>query len=400
MMSRGVLALVLLVSSAHALVHMYEIALPSVEQSIAAEYYGDDAASGKLFTGFLSNAWRLMWGFGALLAGWLVDRYGGRSMLAIYLFGCAGACVLASTVLAQSHLLTAMILMGALASIYHPAGLALISHETTPENRPRALGIHGILGSAGIGLTPLVAGAMLGGGFSWRHIYWLLAVPGVVLGTVFWRQALRHTERQAITGSSTAAPAEQPPDWRSFFTLAVMAALQGFVYSALMAYLPRYLGRDGLSWMGLSGEDSGEIMGNYLASGALLLGCIGQYLAGRFARPALLELQMTLVLFGNAPLLLWMALATGWDRAVSAGLLALVHFMHQPIYNSLIAKYTPRHRRSLCYGFSFAMGLGLGSFGAGFAGSSQSDLFVYGLLAAIAFVAGLIGLVLWTMNRS
>jgi hypothetical protein len=46
------------------------------------------------------------------------------------------------------------------------------------------------------------------------------------------------------------------------------------------------------------------------------------------------------------------------------------------------------------------MGLGLGSFGAGFAGSSQSDLFVYGLLAAIAFVAGLIGLVLWTMNRS
>ncbi|HRX81460.1 MAG TPA: hypothetical protein P5307_20465, partial [Pirellulaceae bacterium] len=63
------------------------------------------------------------------------------------------------------------------------------------------------------------------------------------------------------------------------------------------------------------------------------------------------------------------------------------------------AKYTPRHRRSLCYGFSFAMGLGLGSFGARFAGAFQSDVVVYGTLAAVAGVGSLICVALCTLNR-
>ena len=395
MMSRSVLSLVLLISSAHALVHVYEIALPSVEQNIAADYYGSDLASGKRFTGGLSNAWRLMWGLGAVIAGWLVDHFGSRRMLAIFLLGCAATCGLAASSYSQSNLFVAMILMGVLASIYHPAGLALISHETDAANRPRALGIHGICGSAGVGLTPLVAGALLDGDFTWRQIYWLLMLPGTLLGTVFVRQAMRYAEGRRAVGSVSEQAADERPDWRSFFTLTVIAALQGFVYSALMSFLPRYLGQGGLQWTGRSLENSG----NYLAAGVLLLGCFGQYLSGRLAHPARLERQLTLVLFANAPLLLWMALATGWDRALSAGLLALVHFMHQPLYNSLIAKYTPRRRRSLCYGFSFAMGLGLGSFGAIFAGSSESDLYVYGVLSIVVAVAGLICLLLSAFNR-
>lgn len=94
-MLRATLYLVLLVSTAHALVHVYELALPSVEQQIAGEYFGADEASGKAMTGRLSNTWRLMWGFGAIVAGLLVDRFGSRRLLAIYLLGCAAACALA-----------------------------------------------------------------------------------------------------------------------------------------------------------------------------------------------------------------------------------------------------------------------------------------------------------------
>ena len=80
--------------------------------------------------------------------------------------------------------------------------------------------------------------------------------------------------------------------------------------------------------------------------------------------------------------------------------------MNQPIYNSLIAKYTPSHRRSLCYGISFAMGLGLGSFGAGFAGDvlkmfevpSDGFPYLYSSLAATAAVGGLICIVLCWLN--
>ena len=69
--------------------------------------------------------------------------------------------------------------------------------------------------------------------------------------------------------------------------------------------------------------------------------------------------------------------------------------MHQPIYNSLIAKYTPRARRSLCYGFSFAMGFGLGSFGALFAGLTTDNVFTFTALSRVVLAASLFCAVLW-----
>ncbi|HUG69460.1 MAG TPA: MFS transporter [Pirellulaceae bacterium] len=396
-MIRATLYLVLLVSSAHALVHVYELALPSVEQRIAAEYFGADEVSGKAMTGRLSNAWRLMWGFGAIVAGLLVDRFGARRLLAIYLLGCAAACGLAATSTTLSSLFVAMITMGALASIYHPAGLSLISHETTADNRPLALGLHGIFGSVGISSAPLLAGILLAASFTWRQIYWVFMVPGAILGLVFVWQALRYPaieSRRATPGSSTKTNDEQDHvDWRSFFTLTALALVQGFIYSALMSFLPRYLS-GAAEWFGWAKGD-----GNFLAAGVLFAGCAGQALAGRYARSSILEKQLAWITFGNIPFLVWMAFAGTWDRVLAAGLLALVHFMHQPIYNSLIAKYTPRHRRSLCYGFSFAMGLGLGSFGARFAGEFQSDGIVYGTLAAVAGVGCVVCAVLVALNR-
>jgi MFS family permease len=390
MMARATLGLILLISSAHALVHIYELSLPSVEQEIATEYFGNDDDAGKSFTGRLQNAWRLMWGLGAIVAGFLVDRFGARRLLAIYLLGCGASCALAANSSDETSLFIAMIVMGLLASIYHPAGLSLISHETTAENRPRALGIHGILGSVGISSAPLIAGVLLWGSFSWRQVYWVLMLPGVVLGTVFVLQALKHRTVESATESSNADLEDQDHiDWPSFFTLSCLASVQGFIYSALMSFLPRYLsGAPQLS------------EGNFLAAGVLFVGCIGQYVAGRIARPAILEKQLALITFANVPFLVWMAMAIGWGRPLSAGLLALVHFMHQPIYNSLIAKYTPRRRRSLCYGFSFAMGFGVGSFGALFAGEFQSDAIVYGTLAGAAGFGGLICLVLCLLNRA
>ncbi len=401
MMSSTALKLVLLVSCAHALVHIYELALPSVEQQIAAEYFAADVEAGKALTGKLSTAWRLMWGLGAIVAGWLVDRFGSPRLLAIYLLGCAGTCALAALAREKTGLFLAMIAMGAFASIYHPAGLALISRETTPDNRSRALGLHGIFGSAGIGTAPLFVGGVLAFDASWREVYWSLMVPGLVLGTVFVLQCRKggRSPDPETEASPEHSSEQQHADWRSFFTLTTMAAMQGFIYSAVLSFLPRYL--HGVELTTLFGHSLPMAsQSNFLAAGVLVLGCVGQYLAGRFARAAHLERQLGLVTLANVPFLVWMAFADGSPRVVAAGLWAAVHFMHQPIYNSLIATYTPLRSRSLCYGFSFAMGLGLGSFGATFAGNTMENRDVYGTLAGIALVAALCCGVLWVWNRN
>jgi FSR family fosmidomycin resistance protein-like MFS transporter len=391
MMNRATMLLVLLVSCAHALVHTYEQALPSVEQRIAAEFFADDPAAGKAMTGHLSNVWRLMWGLGGILAGGLVDYLGGRRMLSLFLIGCAATCGLAAGSGSRAGLFAAMLWMGAFASIYHPAGLTLISHETNPANRARAQGIHGVFGSAGIGLAPLFVGLMFAQSATWRQVYWVLMVPGLALGLVFAVQSIRH----AIP---SPAPNPAPPigddpvhaAWRSFGVLTLIAAMQGFVYSAVTSFLPRYLAG------GLSESAAGlrDAQANYLAAAVLFIGCVGQYGAGRFARHSLLERQIMWICLGNVPFLAWMAVAVGWHRVAAAGLLTLVHFMHQPIYNTLIAKYTPRRRRGVFYGLSFAMGQGVGSFGAGFAGSTQNDTLVYGALAAVATLAGFVAALL------
>lgn len=402
-MLRNSLIIICLVSVAHAMVHVYELSLPAVEQEIAHDYFADNPADGKAMTGRLSCVWRLMWGVGAVAAGWLVDRYGARRLLAAYLIGCAAACLMGARSSDQSTLMLAMILMGGMASIYHPAGLALISHETTAENRPRALGIHGIFGSAGIGTGPLAVGALLIWGCSWRQVFGWLAVPGALLGAVFVWQALRTPmiESRAEAHPDDAAEQEHT-DWRAYLVLTGLAVAQGFVYSALMSFLPRYLSGvqiGEMSQVSVANVSLSNDSGNFMASGVLLIGCLGQWISGRLARPRLLEWQLTMVMIGNVPFLLWMSFAQDWHRALAAGLLALVHFMHQPIYNSLIAKYTPRVRRSLCYGFSFTCSLGVGSLGALFAGANESDQIVYGTLAAVTALSGAIGMSLALLAR-
>ncbi len=402
-MNRKTFRLVLLVSCAHAMAHVFELALPSVEHDIALEYFPSDPAAGKMFTGWLSFCWRLPWGVGALLVGLLVDRYGSPRMLAIYLLGCALTCFLVSFQLGLPLMFTMMFLMGAFASIYHPAGLTLISHCTTPENRPRALGMHGVVGSAGIAMAPLLAGILLHRDLAWRDYYLLLALPGALLGGWFLlrrrrisddaQQLMREGEElERLSGRSDPEAAA----WKSFLVLTLLAALQGMIYAGVLTYLRRYL-----SIGQASNEGPGPLgQASYMMALILLSGCIGQYLAGRFARNRALEIQLTLICLANAPFLVWMSMAEGNMRYVAAILFSIVHFMNQPIYNSLIAKYTPSSRRSVCYGFSFMMGFGVGGLGAPLAGAITSELVTYLVFSGIALAATVMGVILWWLDRT
>ena len=320
-MNRQTFRLVLLVSCAHAMAHIFELALPSVEHNIAMDYYPSDPAAGKMFTGWLSFCWRLPWGAGALLVGLLVDRYGSPRMLAIYLLGCAFTCLLVSLQLDLPIMFAVMFLMGAFASIYHPAGLTLISHCTTPQNRPRALGMHGVIGSAGIAMAPLLAGILLHQDLAWRNYYLLLALPGTLLGGWFLLRRRRISidadllmktgqQEERLSGRSDPEAAA----WKAFFVLTILGALQGMIYAGVLTYLRRYLG------IGQSDNEGIDPLNyaSYMMALILLSGCIGQYIAGRIAQNRALELQLTLVCLGNAPFLIWMSIADGNMRYLAA----------------------------------------------------------------------------------
>jgi len=375
--------LVLLISCAHALVHTFELALPAVEQMI-----GDEYGVGKSATGTLGMVWRLPFGLGAVLAGFLADRYGSRPLLIVYLVGCSVTAVLARWAPTFNVLFMVMLAMGCFASIYHPAGLSLISRETTPETRGSALGLHGIIGSLGIAGAPF--GAMLlfsSGNLGWRDYYLILTLPAMLIAARLLLDELRYRKESRLAPAMSAGEVmpEEAIRWSRYLLLVSAGALSGFVYGAFMHFLPRYLDTAGLrpeDWTPASFR-------NALAAVVLACGAVGQGIAGRLCRPGRLELLLVLVLFGNVPPLIWMAFAEGPSRFVAACVLAVIHFMNQPVYNSLIAQHIPASRRSLGYGFSNMMCFGIGAFGPYFAGQFMGDTAVYGGLAAVATAAGL-----------
>jgi len=394
MMNSATFRLVLLVSCCHALVHVYEHSLASVEMMIVAEpAFGIPEADQQRVSGTLGNWLRLPFGLCALLAGWAADRFGAKRLLLLYLLGCSGAAVLAFYAPILLLVTVAMFTLGMFASIYHPAGVSLITHHTKPENRPLALGYHGILGSAGVAAGPLLAGLVLNTGADWRQYYLVLSIPGVLLAALlFWRLSYHQEQSLSAETSDPGDDGEDKAHWLSYATLMGFTALAGFVYAAILHFLPRYL--DGIALpLGVSiPEDSQR---NYLAAAVLLLGMVGQYTAGRIGRPTTLEPLMACFFFIAAPLVLWMGFAEGTDRLWAAALFSPVFFAHQPLFNSAVAKYVPRRRRSLCYGLSFTIGFGVGSLGPNVAGHIDDYRLRYGILAAVLTVAASLALILW-----
>lgn len=396
-MTGTTLRLVLLVSCAHALVHVYELSFGTVELLVAREF-----GVGKATTGLLASCLRLPYGCCALAAGWLADRFGAKRLLVVYLAGCSAAVLMAFAAPSPAGMFVAMFTLGVFASIYHPAGVALISHQTTPQNRPMALGYHGILGSAGIAAGPLAAGLLLAAGLSWRNYYLMLAVPSTLLAGLF---VLRldnpgsHSNAAADPPENHAAE-EDRADWLAYFTLISLVSLAGVVYASMMTFLPRYLagaGLDPAQWsprlfaaLGLSSGQGANIgVANLLTSLVLVLGIAGQYAGGRWARPGNLEWLLAVAMLASAPCVGWMGFAQGWARLAAAALFAPLFFMHQPVFNSLVAKYTPRRRRSLCYGLSFTLGFGVGSTGPTISGLIVREWLNYAVLAGLLLCAGL-----------
>jgi FSR family fosmidomycin resistance protein-like MFS transporter len=303
----------------------------------------------------------------------------------------------------------AMFCMGMFASIYHPAGVGLISHLTTPENRPMALGYHGILGSLGIAAGPLLAGVILMTGIPWRQYYLMLSLASILLAALLWLRLPR--ERPAAGGGEKDSPAAVPDGeddahWASYFLLISVVAMAGIVYASLMTFMPRYLDSAGmdladfvqgaLDWLGFEGFTPASIgVANVLTSGVLMLAMLSQFTSGRIARPHTLEPLMAFAFLGAVPFVMWMGFAKGSTRILAAALFTFVFFMHQPLFNSLVAKYTPRRKRSLCYGLSFTLGFGIGSMGPAISGQIHDERVNHAILAGLLALAGVLTLVLW-----
>jgi MFS family permease len=354
-------------SLSHGLIHIYELAVPALLILIQADFAAGDFAMGRIVT-----LYGLLFGLGALPAGFLVDRLGSRRLLTVCLWG-AAVCTAGMAISPSLVSLAACAAcMGLCLSIYHPAGTALITHSLPVSGRIFAT--HGMLGNLGVAGASVIAGT-LGALFGWRWALGLLSLLGVVLG--FRVSALPTptvTEVRRLAGRGR---------WPGYVVLLVAMAFMGMVYRGMTTFLPKLF-----ATRYASEASTGTAVGGLLTTLALLVGLLGMYVAGRAidrgVRPARVFLIGAVV---QMPFLLAIARAGGSGLLPLMMAVAFFHFFTQPPGNYLVAGFVPPRLRGVGYGLYFFVAFGTGSFGAAFGGWVSER---YGLAQAFSALAFLL----------
>ncbi|AKU08848.1 MFS transporter [Haloferax gibbonsii] len=428
---RSIVALVML---AHGMVHTYELSIPIFVAIWLGEFASIDLGLATIpvttaSLGVMTGLGFALFGLGALPGGILVDRVGSKRLIVACLLGMAGSFVLLALSPNLVVVALALVVWGAAASVYHPAGLRLIS--TGVEERGTGFAYHGIAGNLGIGFGPFLT-ALLLLFFDWHLVAGVLALPALVAAALATRANFEEQAAVAATdggdGSDTGGDDKAGAGVSSFAELvsqskhlfaggfALVFALvmfSGLYYRGVTTFLPDLLG----SVIGIEPIPVSELLPAALASGSaggaptldvelfvyaglLTVGVFGQYVGGKLTDRIRTERgivagfgALAVIAVAFLPVA---SLGVGPLLAVCA-LLGFFLFMVQPFYQATVAEYTPAGLRGLSYGFTYLGVFGVGALGGAVAGyiltvADSTALFL--VLAGFATAATLLGVTL------
>ncbi|ELY92094.1 major facilitator superfamily protein [Natrialba hulunbeirensis JCM 10989] len=368
----------------HAVVHTYELSIPILMVIWLAEFSVSTAILGTVVAVGYG-----LFGLGALPAGILVDRFGSRELVLACLAGMGASFLLLSAAQGIVTITIALCLWGVAASIYHPAGLSLIS--TGVEQRGTGFAYHGMAGNFGIAFGPLLTAVLLLF-FDWRLVTALLVIPAGI--AIAYALTASFDERAAVQAETDGGDIDENAegqmtlsrfvaDSRALFTLGFTVAIavvmmNGLFYRGTLTFLPDVLSDfmpDIAQQLQLFDPDSPMAEefnpASYLYAGLLMVGMAGQYVGGKLTDRIRTETGLA-VIFASltvvAVLFVPAAQAGLATLLLVSALLGFLLFSLQPMYQATIAEYSPPGERGLSYGYTYLGVFGIGAAGAAIAG--------------------------------
>ncbi|MFL5268321.1 MAG: MFS transporter [Stellaceae bacterium] len=303
----------------------------------------------------LSLAGFVLFGLGALPAGWLGDRWSAEGMMVVFFLGTGAATILTGLADTPVALALGLAAIGLFGSIYHPVGTAWLVRNAV--HRGRALGVNGIAGSLGLGAAAFVAGA-LAQMIGWRAAFIIpgaaCAITGAALlfcmrgGSVVTTRTDRRPEPEASRDDVV----------RTFIVLSFTMLADGTISQAIPVALPKAFAA------GLTGlTDGGTLDAGGFVSLVFLVAATAQlaggWLADRFAMKAVYILAWV----AQVPLFILAAQAR--DVPLLGAMMAVNYLavLAVPAENALLARYTPAKWRATAYGAKFLLALGVSTIG-------------------------------------
>ncbi|APW96239.1 MFS transporter [Halobiforma lacisalsi AJ5] len=379
----------------HAVVHTYELSIPILMVIWLTEF---DVTTAVLGTAVAIGYG--LFGLGALPAGVLADKFGSRELVLACLAGMGGSFLLLGAAQGIVTITIALCLWGVAASIYHPAGLSLIS--TGVEQRGTGFAYHGMAGNFGIAFGPLITAVLLLF-FDWRLVTGLLVLPAVIAIAYAVTASFDETAAVRADGGADADAGDGDggptslagfiEDTRTLFTFGFTIAIfivmmNGLFYRGTLTFLPDVLSGfmpDVADQLQLFDPDSPMAEefdpASYLYAGLLMVGMAGQFVGGKLTDRIPTETGLVAIFGSLAVVALLFVPAAEAGLAsllVVSVLLGFFLFALQPMYQATIAEYSPPGDRGLSYGYTY-----LGTFGIGAAGAA-----ITGYLLEITSIAG------------
>jgi MFS family permease len=376
----------------HGLVHWFEMSIP-----VLLVVWRDSFDVSLTVVGLVVALGYAPFGLGALPGGVLADRYGPRRVV----LACQAGMTLSFLVLALAPSIravaAALVLWGGAASVYHPAGNALIS--TGARQRGTVFAYHGMAGNTGIALGPFVTATLLVA-LDWHAVAALLAAPGVLAFIYGLRADFDSTAATDQSGTDAGTPLALGTFLTNsrrllasaFLAVFALVAFEGLFYRGMLTYLPEILG----DLDALAGVDAGALAGitpgDYVFVGLLVVGIAGQYAGGKLTERVAVERGLAAVFVVLATLALAFIPVAGLGLGplvVLCGVLGFFLFAIQPFYQVAVAVYTPADTRGLSYGYTFLAEFGIGAASValgGFLLGERSLALFFTVLAAFALV--------------
>lgn len=341
-----------LISFAHGMSHFFQLLLaplfPFIKEELGVSY----AALGFLVA--------LFYTFSALfqsVAGFVVDRYGARSVL----LGGIGFLIIGVFLQGISTSYATLALGAALTgignSVFHPADFAVLNARVSAPRLGYAFSAHGVVGYIGYAVAPVFS-VSIGVAFGWQAALLAGAAIGLgLLGLLLLNSRYLHIEPHAPARASNASFAE---DARVLFAWPVVLCFIYFtVFAAGLAGLQSFGVSAMIEQYGVAATAASSALTAYLVSAAIGI-LAGGFVAARVSRHDRVA-AAGLAVNAVAVLLIAMNQIPGAGLPAALAIAGFASGMVAPSRDLIVRASTPPGATGRVFGFVYS-GLDVGSF--------------------------------------
>ena len=339
--------------------------------------------------GLMLTVGTFMFGLGAIPAGALENKFGGKKLLLIYQVGSGVGCILLTLATTPLQMTLALGILGLSSSIYHPAGLTILSRRL--DKLSKGLAMHGIAGSSGLAVGPFFAALLTEFG-SWRYAYgmWAMIQFFLVLITIIFIERRRENLIRSSQRNS------QTTDKIALLLYYIASICMGFAFGGFTTFMPTLFGSQ---TTGIFRYLPATLKAGFFTTLVFGVGIAGQAFGGYFGDKYDRTSLLFWIIFLNIPLLFLMGYTTGWALFIFSTILGIIYFSNQPISNALLADLTPSSRRGLGYGIGFFLGFGIGGLAPAICGfiTEQYYLELVFQVLSLSLIPGLFAM--WLLKK-